>query len=60
MIFTTYITKQNRFIHIPARRAVWIVVESQNNDDSQWTAITPKIGCTPDTLPIWLRQHEHR
>ncbi|MEY1585425.1 heterodisulfide reductase-related iron-sulfur binding cluster, partial [Escherichia coli] len=29
--------------------------------DSQWAAIcsiAPKIGCTPETLRVWVRQHE--
>ncbi|MFA2241507.1 hypothetical protein ACEA31_23940, partial [Escherichia coli] len=28
---------------------------------SQWAAIcsiAPKIGCTPETLRVWVRQHE--
>ncbi|HDP8880247.1 TPA: IS3 family transposase, partial [Escherichia coli] len=35
--------------------------ESQGEYDSQWAAIcsiAPKIGCTPETLRVWVRQHE--
>ncbi|WP_447535877.1 IS3 family transposase [Escherichia coli] len=33
----------------------------QGEYDSQWAAIcsiAPKIGCTPETLRVWVRQHE--
>ncbi|HFP4400782.1 TPA: IS3 family transposase, partial [Escherichia coli] len=42
-------------------RAVRMVLESQGEYDSQWAAIcsiAPKIGCTPETLRVWVRQHE--
>ncbi|WP_432762400.1 IS3 family transposase, partial [Escherichia coli] len=42
-------------------RAVRMVLESQDEYDSQWAAIcsiAPKIGCTPETLRVWVRQHE--
>ncbi|EFZ6252794.1 transposase, partial [Shigella sonnei] len=38
-----------------------MVLESQGEYDSQWAvicSITPKIGCTPETLRVWVRQHE--
>jgi hypothetical protein len=38
-----------------------MVLECQDGNDSQWAAlssIAPKIGCTPETLHIWLRQYE--
>ncbi|WP_204100994.1 IS3 family transposase [Escherichia coli] len=38
-----------------------MVLESQDEYDSQWAAIcsiAPKIGCTPETLRVWVRQHE--
>ncbi|WCQ54695.1 IS3 family transposase [Escherichia coli] len=38
-----------------------MVLESQSEYDSQWAAIcsiAPKIGCTPETLRVWVRQHE--
>ncbi|WP_432613123.1 IS3 family transposase, partial [Escherichia coli] len=37
------------------------VLESQGEYDSQWAticSIAPKIGCTPETLRVWVRQHE--
>ena len=40
---------------------VRMVLESQAEYDSQWAAscsIAPKIGCTPETLRVWVRQHE--
>ncbi|EJZ3310714.1 IS3 family transposase, partial [Escherichia coli] len=43
------------------QRAVRMVLESQGEYDSQWAAIcsiAPKIGCTPETLRVWVRQHE--
>ncbi|EGK1259730.1 IS3 family transposase, partial [Escherichia coli] len=41
--------------------AIRMVLESQDEYDSQWAAIcsiAPKIGCTPETLRVWVRQHE--
>ncbi|EIG83269.1 transposase [Escherichia coli 1.2741] len=38
-----------------------MVLESQGEYDSQCAAIcsiAPKIGCTPETLCVWVRQHE--
>ncbi|MBW6054614.1 IS3 family transposase [Escherichia coli] len=38
-----------------------MVLESQDEYDSQWAAIcsiAQKIGCTPETLRVWVRQHE--
>ncbi|HGD7829112.1 TPA: IS3 family transposase, partial [Escherichia coli] len=40
---------------------VRMVLESQSEYDSQWAticSIAPKIGCTPETLRVWVRQHE--
>ncbi|HBA3772146.1 TPA: IS3 family transposase, partial [Escherichia coli] len=42
-------------------RAIRMVLESQDEYDSQWAAIcsiAPKIGCTPETLRVWVRQYE--
>lgn len=50
-----------RFSPEVRQRAVRMVIESQNDYDSQWAAISsiaPKIGCTPETLRTWLRQYE--
>lgn len=54
-------TKNMRFSPEARQRAVRMVIESQNDYDSQWAAISsiaPKIGCTPETLRTWLRQYE--
>ncbi|CAM4177804.1 Uncharacterised protein [Yersinia intermedia] len=53
--------KHNRFPPEVRQRAVGIVLVKQNIYNSKWAticAIAPKIGCTPDTLRIWLRQQE--
>jgi transposase len=39
-----------------------MVLEHQNEHDSQWAAIgsiAAKIGCTAETLRKWVRQTEH-
>ncbi len=54
-------TKNTRFSPEVHQRAVRMVIESQNDYDSQWAAISsiaPKIGCTPETLRTLLRQYE--
>ncbi|TZE52864.1 IS3 family transposase [Escherichia coli] len=54
-------TKNTRFSPEVRQRAVRMVLESQGEYDSQWAAIcsiAPKIGCTPETLRVWVRQHE--
>ncbi len=54
-------TKNMRFSPEVRQRAVRMVIESQNDYDSQWAAISsiaPKIGCTPENLRTWLRQYE--
>ncbi|HHO0113609.1 TPA: IS3 family transposase [Shigella flexneri] len=54
-------TKNTRFSPELRQRAVRMVLESQDEYDSQWAAIcsiAPKIGCTPETLRVWVRQHE--
>lgn len=54
-------TKNMRFSPEVRQRAVRMVIESQNDYDSQWAAISsiaPKIGCTPETLRTRLRQYE--
>jgi transposase len=40
-------------------RAVRLVLEHQREHESQWAAIVSvaaKIGCTPETLRIWVRR----
>ncbi|WP_432264228.1 IS3 family transposase [Escherichia coli] len=54
-------TKNTRFSPEVRQRAIHMVLESQGEYDSQWAAIcsiAPKIGCTPETLRVWVRQHE--
>ncbi|EKJ19155.1 putative transposase, partial [Escherichia coli EC1864] len=38
-----------------------MVLESQGEYDSQWAAICSlpqRLACTPETLRVWVRQHE--
>ncbi|MGS8519904.1 IS3 family transposase [Escherichia coli] len=54
-------TKNTRFSPEVRQRAIRMVLESQDEYDSQWAticSIAPKIGCTPETLCVWVRQHE--
>ncbi|EHK7409856.1 IS3 family transposase [Escherichia coli] len=54
-------TKNTRFSPEVRQQAVRMVLESQSEYDSQWAticSIAPKIGCTPETLRVWVRQHE--
>ena len=54
-------TKNTRFSPEVRQRAVRMVLEGQDEYNSQWAAlssIAPKIGCTPETLRIWVRQYE--
>ncbi|HCJ8699726.1 TPA: IS3 family transposase [Escherichia coli] len=54
-------TKNTRFSPEVRQRVVRMVLESQGEYDSQWAticSIAPKIGCTPETLRVWVRQHE--
>ncbi|HHU2832957.1 TPA: IS3 family transposase [Escherichia coli] len=54
-------TKNTRFSPEARQRAIRMVLESQGEYDSQWVAIcsiAPKTGCTPETLRVWVRQHE--
>lgn len=42
-------------------RAVRLVREQLSEHSSEWAticSISPKIGCTPETLRLWLRQSE--
>ncbi|ENY9123733.1 IS3 family transposase [Escherichia coli] len=54
-------TKNTRFSPEVRQRACRMVLESQGEYDSQWAticSIAPKTGCTPETLRVWVRQHE--
>ncbi|WP_139239362.1 transposase, partial [Escherichia coli] len=53
-------TKNTRFSPEVRQRAIRMVLESQGEYDSQWAAIcsiAPKIGCTPETMRVWVRKH---
>ena len=42
-------------------RAIRLVVEQRGEYESQWAAVVSiagKMGCTPQTLLNWVRQHE--
>ena len=54
-------TKARRFSPEVRERAVRLVREHQSEYESQWGAITSiagKIGCTAETLRLWVRQTE--
>ena len=53
--------KTKRYSPEVKERAVRLLYEQQSQHTSQWAAISSiasKIGCTPETLRAWLRQHE--
>ena len=42
-------------------RSVRMVLEQESSHDSQWSAIrsiASKVGCSPESLRNWVRQHE--
>ena len=54
-------TTTKRFSPEVRERAVRLVFEQESEHSSQWAcieAIAPKIGCSPQTLRIWVRQAE--
>ena len=54
-------TKSNKFSPEVRERAVRMVQEHRGEYPSQWAAIesiAPKIGCVPQTLLTWAKQHE--
>src|SRR5882762_9286899 len=54
-------TRPSRFSLEVRDRAVRMVLEHQQEHDSQWAAITSiaeKIGCSAETLRNWVRQAE--
>ena len=53
--------KSNRFSPEVRERAVRMVLEHRGEYPSLWAtieSIAPKIGCVPQTLNDWVRQHE--
>jgi transposase-like protein len=53
--------KSNRFSPEVRERAVRMVLEHRGEYPSLWAtieSIAPKIGCLPQTLHDWVRQHE--
>jgi transposase len=53
--------KSTKFSPEVRERAVRLVFECRHEHPSQWAAvesIASKIGCTPQTLPEWVRRHE--
>jgi transposase-like protein len=53
--------KSTKFSPEVRERAVRMVREHRNEHPSQWAAIESiagKIGCVPQTLSTWVRQHE--
>ncbi len=53
--------KSNRFSPEVRVRAVRMVLEHRGEYPSLWAtieSIAPKIGCVPQTLSDWVRQHE--
>src|SRR6266705_5751531 len=53
--------KPSRFSPEVRERAVRMILEHQNEHESQWatiTSIAEKIGCSAETLRNWLRQTE--
>lgn len=54
-------TKNIRFSPEVRQRGVRMVLESLDEYNSQWAALSSiarKIGCTPETLRVWVHQHQ--
>ncbi len=53
--------KSTKFSPELRERAIRLVFEQRGEHESQWAAvvsIASKMGCTPQTLLTWVRQHE--
>lgn len=53
--------KSTKFSPELRERAVRLVCEHRNEHESQWSAVVSiagKMGCVPQTLLTWVRQHE--
>lgn len=53
--------KSPRYSPEVKERAIGLVYEHQKEHSSQWStivSIASKIGCTPETLRAWIKQHE--
>ena len=53
--------KKVRYSPEVKERAIRLVYEHSNEHSSQWSAIVStagKIGCTPETLRQWVKQHD--
>lgn len=53
--------KSPRYSSEVKKRAIRLVQEHRNEHSSQWSAIVSiasKIGCTPETLREWIKQHD--
>jgi transposase len=53
--------RSTRFSTEVRERAVRMVLEHRDAHESEWATIVSiagKIGCTPETLRSWLRQHQ--
>ena len=53
--------RQSKYPAEMRERAVRLVLEQQGTHESQYAAIVSvatKLGCTPETLRRWVRQHE--
>ena len=54
-------SRATRFSPEVRERSVRMVLESRDQHPSLWVAIqsiAPKIGCSPQTLNNWVKQHE--